>query len=203
MKWTPARARKWFPWNSAKCPYRLVQGCRHIGEVAIALGCQSFQGNVVQSLGGRQRGILGAPQGGEDVAAKGFASAVTDPLRSPPSATRRLFGSFLQKLHYGFRPVVDAQLLKDVSYVFVDGIDADAKPLGDFLVQLAFAEQGQHLMFALGQVGQLGRRAADGQGSNRALEVLPHSDSQFLVREVLPCQHFGDRFEEPGGRGAP
>ena len=54
------------------------------------------------------------------------------------------------------------QLFEDIPHVLMDGIDTDAKPFGDLLVQLAFAEQGQHLMFALCQVGQLGRRAADG-----------------------------------------
>src|SRR6185295_7441585 len=59
-------------------------------------------------------------------------------------------------------PVGDAELVEHVRDVVPDGLVADLEPPGDLGVRLAASDQLEHLVLA---VGQLGERAGGGAGS--------------------------------------
>ena len=72
------------------------------------------------------------------------------PLRSefcPPA-----WVSLLQKPDDGAGATVDVEFCEDVFHVAMHGPDADAQGLGDFFVQVSFAQLGEDLMFAVGQL---------------------------------------------------
>src|SRR6266853_5572547 len=83
----------------------------------------------------------------------------------------------------------------------MNGPSADVEQIGDFLVGLAFAEQGKNFVLALGQGGQCLGQASCWQTGNRGLKIIADPVGDGFTRKKLR-RRWVEWFEDSGWQRA-
>src|ERR1700688_2767584 len=109
---------------------------------------------------------------------------------------------FLQILYHSFRAGVNLKLLENILQVPMHSPDADAKSVGDFFVQVAFAQTTENFLFPRREFSYLMDLVAGLEKSGDVAKGIPDLLDNLLRRKRSFGQQSSDRLQHLHRRSA-